>query len=143
VEDVLTSLAIAYEVTTRIALAFPFADMAIHPHAAFAPIGAAAGAAMIRNLDEHLLLGAISGATAMGFSGPYNHALEGALVRNAWTAAGSWVGLRSVEWAEAGIAGLPETPYDVFVGILRSGSVGRLRAATTRSLPAANMPIRR
>lgn len=123
VQDVLQSLAIAYEITTRMALAFPFTDMATHPHAAFAAVGAATGAAMIRKSGERLLLGAISGAASMGFPGPYNHAVEGALVRNVWTAAGSWIGLRSVDWAEAGIAGPPETPYDVFVGILHTGNV--------------------
>ena len=36
------ALALAYEVTTRFALAFPFPVFNVHPHAAFATIGAAA-----------------------------------------------------------------------------------------------------
>ncbi|MGH8697012.1 MAG: MmgE/PrpD family protein, partial [Burkholderiales bacterium] len=40
VEEVLRALAVAYEVTTRFALAFPFPVFTVHPHAAFAPIGA-------------------------------------------------------------------------------------------------------
>lgn len=115
-EDVLASLAIAYEITTRVARAFPFAALTVHPHAAFAALGAAAGAALIRKADAANLLMAVSGAASMSFAGPYNHAIEGALVRNAWTSAGSWIGLRSVDWAEAGIGGMAETPYDVFVG---------------------------
>jgi 2-methylcitrate dehydratase PrpD len=116
VGQVLTALAVAYEITARCALAFPFATMSIHPHAAFATIGAGAGVSLARQHDERTLLAAITGAVSMSFAGPYGHAIEGALVRNAWTSAGAWVGLRSADWAEIGIAGLAETPYDVFVG---------------------------
>lgn len=116
VDDVLRTLAIAYEITARFALAFAFKSMTVHPHAAFATVGAVAGASLARNHDAGRLLAAISGATSMAFAGPYKHAIEGALVRNAWTSAGAWIGLRSSDWAEAGIGGLPETPYDVFVG---------------------------
>src|ERR1700741_3736419 len=44
IEEGLRALAIAYEVTTRFALAFPFPVFNVHPHAAFAAIGGAAGA---------------------------------------------------------------------------------------------------
>jgi 2-methylcitrate dehydratase PrpD len=116
VDDVLRTLAIAYEITARFALAFPFKIMTVHPHAAFATVGAAAGASLARNQDARTLLDSVSGATSMAFAGPYRHATDGALVRNAWTSAGAWVGLRSADWAEIGIGGLAETPYDVFVG---------------------------
>lgn len=116
VDDVLRVLAVAYEITARFALAFPFKVMRVHPHAAFATVGAAAGTALARNQDTKTLLDSISGATSMAFAGPYKHAIDGALVRNAWSSAGAWIGLRSVDWAEIGIGGLAETPYDVFVG---------------------------
>lgn len=115
-DDVLRLLAVAYEITARFASAFPFKVMTVHPHAAFATVGAAAGAALARGQDAETLLDSVSGAASMAFAGPYKHAIDGALVRNAWTAAGAWIGLRSADWAEAGIGGLPETPYDVFVG---------------------------
>ena len=111
---VLSCLAVAYEVTARMARAFPFPAMTVHPHAAFATIGAAAGVSLIRGHDAGLLLDAVSGAASMSFAGPYGHAIEGALVRNAWTSAGASVGMRSADFAEVGIAGLPETFYDVF-----------------------------
>lgn len=114
VADVLDALTIAYEVTVRIAHAFPFSPLNVHPHAAFATIGAAAGAAVARRLNAKALLGAVTGAASMSFAGPFNHAPLGALIRNAWTSAGAWIGLRSADWAESGIGGLPETPYDVF-----------------------------
>ena len=116
VDEILRVLAVAYEITARFALAFPFKTMTVHPHAAFATVGAAAGAALARNQDAKMLLDSVSGAASMAFAGPYKHAIDGALVRNAWTSAGAWVGLRSADWAEAGIGGLPETAYDVFVG---------------------------
>ena len=50
----------------------------------------------------------------MSFAGPYGHAIDGALVRNAWTAAGAFIGFRAVDWANAGIGGIAETPFDVF-----------------------------
>ena len=41
--DVVASLAVAYEVTARVAHAFPSEPLRVHPHGAFAPLGAAAG----------------------------------------------------------------------------------------------------
>lgn len=114
VDATLSALAVAYDMTARLARAFPFPAMTVHPHAAFATFGAAAGVALLRGLDAGTLLSATSGAASMAFAGPYGHAIEGALVRNAWTAAGAWIGFRSVGWAQAGVGGLPETAYDVF-----------------------------
>ncbi len=112
--DTLHALAVAYDITARMSRAFPFATMTVHPHAAFATIGAAAGIALLRRLNTDQLIAAVSGAASMSFAGPYGHAIDGALVRNAWTAAGAFVGFRSVDWALSGIGGIPETPYDVF-----------------------------
>lgn len=118
VEDFLHILALAYEVTGRFARAFPFATMTVHPHAAFATIGAAAGIGLLDQLDESTFMRALSGAASMTPAGPYAHAIDGALIRNAWSAAGAWLGLQSVDWARCGIGGIPETAYDVFVTCL-------------------------
>jgi 2-methylcitrate dehydratase PrpD len=118
---VLAALAVAYEVTARIALAFPFATMNVHPHAAFATIGAAAGAGLMRGFDAGRLLDAVSGAASMSFAGPFGHATEGALVRNGWTSAGAWIGMQTADWSATGIGGLAETPYDVFVTVFHTG----------------------
>jgi 2-methylcitrate dehydratase PrpD len=116
VEEVLRALALAYEVTTRFALAFPFPVFNVHPHAAFAPIGAAVATSLVRRHDARTMLDAVTGAASMSFAGPFDTAVEGPLVRNAWTSAGAWLGLRAADWAEAGIGGGAVTPYDVFVG---------------------------
>ena len=120
VEDLLRSIAIAYEVTTRFALAYPFPGFYVHPHAAFATIGAAAAASIARGHDERTLTAAVTGAASMTFAGPFDTAVEGSLVRNGWTAAGAWIGLRSADWAEAGIGGGIHTPYDVFATNFRT-----------------------
>lgn len=118
VGELLHILAIAYDVTGRFARAFPFATMTVHPHAAFATVGAAAGIALLRKLDRAAFSRALSGAVSMTPAGPYAHAIDGALIRNAWSAAGAWIGLQSVDWGLCGIGGIPETAYDVFVTCL-------------------------
>ena len=123
VEELLRALAIAYEVTTRFALAFPFPVFNVHPHAAFAAIGGAAAAALARKQDAKTMLAAVTGGASMSFAGPFDTAVEGALVRNAWTAAGAWLGLRAADWAEAGIGGNDVTPYDVFVGAYKCRAI--------------------
>jgi len=122
VEEVLRALAVAYEVTTRFALAFPFPVFNVHPHAAFAAIGGAAAASLARKQDAQTMLAAVTGGASMSFAGPFDTAVEGALVRNAWTAAGAWIGLRAADWAEAGIGGNDVTPYDVFVGAYKTNA---------------------
>ena len=111
--DVIASLAIAYEVTARIAHAFPAQPLRVHPHGAFAPLGAAAGVARLRGYASKEFAAALSTAMSMSHAGPYSHAPAGAQARNAWTATGAWAGYRAADWARLGIAGLPETIYDV------------------------------
>jgi len=123
VEEVLLALALAYEVTTRFALAFPFPVFNVHPHAAFAPIGAAVATSLVRRHDAKTMLDAVTGAASMSFAGPFDTAVEGPLVRNAWTSAGACLGLRAADWAEAGIGGGAVTPYDVFVGSFHTRAV--------------------
>lgn len=116
VDALLRCLAIAYEVTTRFALAYPFPVFNVHPHAAFATIGAAAASTLVRGYGAKDIAGALTGAASMTFAGPFDTAVEGSLVRNGWTAAGAWIGMRCADWAPLGITGGSGTPYDVFVG---------------------------
>jgi 2-methylcitrate dehydratase PrpD len=111
--DVIASLAVAYEVTARVAHAFPAQPLRVHPHGAFAPLGAAAGVARLRGYAAKDLAAALSSAMSMSHAGPYSHAPAGALARNAWTATGAWAGFRAADWAPIGIAGLAETIFDV------------------------------
>jgi 2-methylcitrate dehydratase PrpD len=113
--DVIASLAVAYEVTARIAHTFPTTPLRVHPHGAFAPLGAAAGIARLRAYAPKDFAAALSSAMSMSQAGPYSHAPAGALARNAWTATGASAGYRAADWAPLGIAGLPETIFDVMV----------------------------
>ena len=65
-----------------------------------------------RGLAE--LARALSAAATMVSPGPYSHPIEGALVRNAWPAAGAWLGLFACDLARLGIAGTPSGLYDVY-----------------------------
>jgi 2-methylcitrate dehydratase PrpD len=116
VDEVLRALALAYEVTTRFALTFPFPVFNVHPHAAWATIGGAAAASLVRRYDADKMLAAVASGASMSFAGPFDTAVEGSLIRNGWTAAGAWIGLRAADWVEAGIGGAANTPYDVFSG---------------------------
>jgi 2-methylcitrate dehydratase PrpD len=114
--DVLRALTLGYEIVGRCARAFPFASMTVHPHAAFGTLGAAAGVGLLREHNARELLATVSAGATMAFAGPYNHAIEGALVRNLWTGASAWTGLRAADFAALGLGGLAESVYDVFVG---------------------------
>ena len=118
--EVVRALAIAYEFTTRIALAYPFPGFYVHPHAAFATIGAAVAASIVRGHSVETMRSAVTGAASMSFAGPFDTAVEGSLVRNAWTAAGAWIGMQACDWAEAGIGGGIHTIHDVFAASFRT-----------------------
>ena len=114
VGDVITALAVAYEITVRIASAYRFEAACIHPHGAFSAIGAAAGIACLRGYDADLLLSTITAAATMVAPGPFNHAYQGALVRNVWTSIGATAGFRAADLAPLGIGGLATSLCDVF-----------------------------
>jgi 2-methylcitrate dehydratase PrpD len=114
--QVLRALTLGYEIVGRCAQAFPFTAMTVHPHAAFGTLGAAAGIALLRDYDADTLLATVSAGASMVFAGPYNHALDGALVRNLWTGLSAWTGMRAADLAPLGLGGIAESTYDVFVG---------------------------
>jgi 2-methylcitrate dehydratase PrpD len=114
--DVLRALTLGYEIVGRCARAFPFASMSVHPHAAFGTLGAAAGVGLLREQNAEALLATVSAGATMVFAGPYNHALEGALVRNLWTGISAWSGLRAADLAPLGLGGMAESIHDIFVG---------------------------
>ena len=104
----------AYEIGTRFARAWHGTLPRLHPHGVWNTVCAAAGLALLRNYDAALLQRTLTAAASMASPGPYSHPIEGALVRNAWPAAGSWLGIFACDLARIGVAGTPGGPYDIF-----------------------------
>lgn len=119
VGELLRALAVGYEVVTRIARGWTPAHMLMQPHARYASIGAAAAVTLVRRMSAAEVLMAVTGACTLALSGPRNHAMMGALVRNVWPAVGAWCGLMSADWARCGIGGVAEGPHDVFGEMLK------------------------
>ena len=119
--EVLRCLVVAYEVVTRIGLAFPQPSMILHPHATLSAIGAAAATAAARRFDGALVFAALSMSATLVNPGPFDHAVGGSFVRNMWTAHGAWAGMRAADWASCGISGLPEGPQRVFHDVFGFG----------------------
>ncbi len=114
----LRALTVAYEVVTRVARAWTPANLAHQGHGRYAAIGAAAAVALLRGKRAAELRDALSAAATLIQAGPRSHLVGGALVRNVWPAVGAWSGMMSVTWAECGIAGMADSLYDVFTGVL-------------------------
>ena len=112
-EAMLRALLVGYETVTRVASTFERADLALHPHGSLAAVGAAAAVAALRGHPPDTAAAAISTAATLVSPGPFNHAVEGALVRNVWPGLGAAAGIRAVDWAEVGITGLATSLHDV------------------------------
>jgi len=113
-EDTLRALVIGYETAARVARAFTWPTLTLHPHGSLAAVGAAATVAALRRLPAATAAAAIGSAATMVVPGPFNHTVQGALVRNVWPGIGAATGLRAVDWAEIGITGRPESLHDVY-----------------------------
>ncbi|MBI4182713.1 MAG: MmgE/PrpD family protein [Proteobacteria bacterium] len=116
--EVLRAVAVGYEVAARIARTWTFPRFTVHPHSAYAAVGAAAALAALRGYAERPFADALSAAATFVGAGSYRHALEGGTVRNLWAAHGVWCGMRLADWAVLGIAGLGRSLYDVFTEAL-------------------------
>ncbi len=112
----------AYEVVARLAGCWGSVVPPVHPHGLFNAPGAAAAIAMARGYDADRLQLALTAAVTMISPGPYSHADDGALVRNAWPAAGAQSGLLACELANSGMGGIAEGPWDVYAGLLHAST---------------------
>jgi len=113
-QDLLRALVIGYETVARVARAFTFANLVLHPHGSLAAVGAAAAVSALRRVPPDVAVGAISSAATMVLPGPYTHPIKGSLVRNVWPGVAAQTGLRAVDWAAIGILGLPSALHDVY-----------------------------
>jgi 2-methylcitrate dehydratase PrpD len=127
--DTLRATVGAYEIGTRFARTWPGTLPRLHPHGAYNAVCSAAGLALLRGMDAAGLARALTAAASLVSPGPYSHPIEGALVRNAWPAAGAWLGLFACDMARLGIAGTPAGPYDIYTrGFGAAAQPGELTA---------------
>jgi 2-methylcitrate dehydratase PrpD len=112
--DLLRGLVAGYEVATAFARALPpERPLVLHPHASLSPIGAAAAVAALRGERGPGILPAVSVAATLAAVGPFEHAVQGELVRNGWAGHGALTGFTAVELASAGVVGSPSSAYTV------------------------------
>lgn len=115
--DALVALVAGYEVVARVARCYAFPALTMHPHGGLATIGAAVSVARLRGLDGPGMLAAVNAAAALVVPGPFNHAVEGALMRNVWPGVCAQNGLRAVDWVDMGIHGGANALHEVFAVI--------------------------
>lgn len=114
VADVLFAAVVSYEVTARFARCWTFPAPGLHPHPQSAAVGGAIASALARRFDARLTLDAVSAASTLISPGDYQHAIDGALVRNVWAAVGTSNGMRCADWAACGIGGHAGSPYAIY-----------------------------
>ena len=118
VAELLRAATIGYEVISRFARCWAPKPLAIHPHPAYAAIGAAAACSAARGLDVEHFVDAVTAASSLVNAGHWQHAIRGALVRNVWAGVGGQTGMRCADWAECGIGGLADGPCLSFTELL-------------------------
>lgn len=118
VGDLVDAMALSYELTARMARAWIFPQMTLHPHPQTAAIGGAMAVAVCQKFDSRTAFDAITSACTLVTVGDYSHAVQGALVRNTWAAVGTVNGMRAADWALLGIGGMASGPYTVFTELL-------------------------
>lgn len=118
VRDVLRAAVLSYEITARFARAWPFPQLTLHPHPQTAAIGGAAAAGLARGFTAELFTDALTSAATLVTAGHFQHAIDGALVRNVWAAVGTSNGMRAADWAQCGIGGKLDGPFSAYTELL-------------------------
>lgn len=116
-QELLRNLIVAYELITRIARAFPQRAVVMQAHGRYAALGAACAVALHRKCSAAQMAEAASAAVTLVTPSPRNHLAGGALVRNVWAGVGARNGMDAVNWAEAGITGMPGSIFHVYTTI--------------------------
>ncbi len=99
--DTAASLLVAYEVAARFGRATRLRP-GLHPHGNWGVAGAAAGCARLLGLSGEGVAEAIDTGAGMAVAGPFDSALDGHEVRNAWMGASNVSGLAAARLSAAG-----------------------------------------
>ena len=114
IEEMLCAFLFGYEVIARIARMFSYEKLVLHPHGSLAAIGSAATLGFLRKYSKEEIFEGINTAATMVTPGPFQHAIEGGLVRNIWSGLGASNGLRSMDLIRFGISGTSTGLFNVF-----------------------------
>lgn len=114
VGEVLTALVAGYEVGARLAEAWQFTPLTVHPHGVFSSIATAAACSRLIRAGAEATFQAMLAAAALTIASPFELATQGALVRNVWTGVGASLGLKALYYVESGMLGTATTMYTVF-----------------------------
>lgn len=116
--ELIDAMALSYEITARIARCWVYPPMTLHPHPQTAAIGGAMAVAACRRFDAARMHAALTASATLITVGGYSHAVNGALVRNVWSAVGTANGMRAADWSGFGIGGMADGPWSVFTELL-------------------------
>lgn len=103
-QDLLTAIAIAYEVSSRINRASQIRP-SIHPHGTFGVIGAALAVARLCKAPPASYRRLINIAAGLPLASSYSTLDDGATVRNVFTGHSAFMGINAVRLAAAGFTG--------------------------------------
>ena len=115
VTEMLRAFLCGYEVIARLARAFEFDELTLHPHGSLAAIGSATAISFLRNFSKEKIFNTICTSATLVNPGPFQHAIEGGLIRNIWAGIGASNGLRAADLTNVGITGTSKSLYNVFV----------------------------
>lgn len=118
-------LVVGYEVASRFGRA-TLLNSGVHPHGNWGVAGAAAAASRLMGLGSASAAAALDAAGGLALATPFESALVGNFVRNAWVGAANASGLVAARMAAAGIAGVDGTPAATLGGFLGTFDPGQL-----------------
>jgi 2-methylcitrate dehydratase PrpD len=107
--ELAAALVVGHELASRFGRATRL-DAGVHPHGNWGVVGAAAAASRLMGLDAEATASALDGACGLALATPWESALHGNPVRNAWVGAANFSGIVAARMASASVARVTGTP---------------------------------
>ena len=115
--ELAAGLIVGYETASRFGRATKL-NPGVHPHGNWGVAGAAAATSRLMGLGPRETAAALDAAGGLALATPFESALVGNSVRNAWVGAANASGLVAARMGAAGIADVTGTPSETLGGIL-------------------------
>ena len=119
-KDLLASLIVGYEVTSRIGTATTLRPE-IHSHGTWGTMGAAAATARLLGLDADETRQIMNVAMSMSPANTWTPCLEGATIRNVYPGRSGFQGVLAAHLVRCGFTGINDGPKDLYTSILGDG----------------------